>query len=100
MVVNIAYLIPRLITSFKNRSCTGGSEAPGPRGLGGGGRRRPTHPGPRGPERRMGSGGGPAQPARPGLELPRVGGRRDLRTPACSLELCWEGQGWEGGRGS
>ena len=29
----------------------------------------------------MGSGGGPAQPARPGLELPRVGGRRDLRTP-------------------
>ena len=29
----------------------------------------------------MGSGGGPAQRARPGLELPRVGGRQDLRTP-------------------
>ena len=29
----------------------------------------------------MGSGGGPAQRARPGLEWPRVGGRRDLRTP-------------------
>ena len=28
-----------------------------------------------------GSGGGPAQRARPGLEWPRVGGRRDLRTP-------------------
>ena len=49
--------------------------------MGGGGRRRPTPPGPRGPEQRMGSGGGPAQRAWPGLEWPRVGGRRDLRTP-------------------
>src|SRR5574340_421363 len=68
-------------SSFAAPRPAGASEAPGPRGLGGGGRRRPTHPGPRGPEQRMGSGGGPAQPARPGLELPRVGGRRDLRTP-------------------
>ena len=59
----------------------GGSEAPGPRGSGGGGPRRPTPPGSRGPERRTGWGGGPAQPARPGLEWPGVGGRRDLRTP-------------------
>ena len=59
----------------------GGSEAPGPRGLGGGGRRRSTTPGPREPEQRMGSGGGPAQRARPGLEWPRVGRRRDLHTP-------------------
>ena len=49
--------------------------------MGGGGRRRPTPPGPRGPEQRMGSGGGPAQRARPGLEWPGVEGRRDLHTP-------------------
>ena len=55
-------------SSFAAPRPAGGSEAPGPRGLGGGGRRRPTHPGPRGPEQRMGSGGGPAQRARPGLE--------------------------------
>ena len=58
--------------SFAAPRPAGGSEAPGPRGLGGGGRRRPTPPGPRGPEQRMGSGGGPAQRARPGLEWPGV----------------------------
>ena len=50
-------------SSFAASRPAGGSEAPGPRGLGGGGRRRPTPPGPRGPEQRMGSGGGPAQRA-------------------------------------
>ena len=73
-------------SSFAASRPAGGSEAPGPRGLGGGGRRRPTPPGPRGPEQRMGSGGGPAQRARPGLEWPRVGGRRDLRTPQPSRQ--------------